>query len=162
MAFDVKAFLETHFIPREAEIPITEPELKKFFSSNGKPDVKPIWKVRGLSGPEMGRANAAAEKSDNIKGIIKGLLSRMTDEQADAIKKMMGQTDDLPSDIVKRLEQLMIGSLEPKCDHRLAVRLCDTFPIEFYEITNKILELTGLGHLPGKPRPSGKTPKSSS
>ena len=32
MAFDVKAFMKQTFIPREGEVEIHEPELKKFFN----------------------------------------------------------------------------------------------------------------------------------
>ena len=42
----------------------------------------------------------------------------------------------------------------------VAVRLVENFPTVFWNLTNKILSLTGQGAELGKPKPSGKTRKS--
>jgi hypothetical protein len=42
----------------------------------------------------------------------------------------------------------------------VAVKLTDTDPTLFYELTNKILSLTGSGKELGKPKRSTKTPAS--
>ena len=158
MTFDVKAFMETNFIPREAEVEIVEPELKNFFNSEDKQ----VWFVKGLTGPQLGRAEAIAVASEDLKKMIEGLLSRRSKDKAEAIQKLAGLSEDLPVDIAKRIEHLVMGSVVPEVDHQLAVKLCDTFPVEFYLVTTKIAEISGKGHVPGKAKPSGKTKKSSS
>jgi hypothetical protein len=63
----------------------------------------------------------------------------------------------VPDDVAKRIEHLVLGSVDPVCTPDLAVRLCETYPVEFYQLTTKILELTGKGQEPGKSKRSGKT-----
>jgi hypothetical protein len=38
-----------------------------------------------------------------------------------------------------------MASVNPTIDKPLAVKLAEQYPIEFYTLTNKITELTGLG-----------------
>jgi len=154
MAFDSKRFLKTKFSPRTEEIAV--PDLQVFFPEGERA----VWKVRGLTGQELGRANEAAEKNRNIAAILEGLASETAKEKADAVKELLGIGGTTPQDIAKRLEQLTIGSVDPACSLDLAVRLCEAFPIEFFQLTNKIMELTGRGQLPGKAQPSGGTEKS--
>ncbi|MHC4361375.1 MAG: hypothetical protein ACYSTZ_01005 [Planctomycetota bacterium] len=158
MVFDVKGFMGEQYVPREAEVPITEPELKRFFNS----DESPVWKVKGLTGNELGRANDVAEKNRDLRAIVEGVMSDNSKQKADALKKLVGISDDVPNDIAKRIEHLVAGSVAPKMDHQMAVKLCEKFPVEFYTLTTKIIELTGHGHVPGKPKPSGKAKKSDS
>jgi hypothetical protein len=156
MGFDRKAFMATQFVPKEAEVEIKDTELVNFF------DGEKFWKVRGLTGPQVGKANETAENIGPLKSIIEGIASGRGKETTKSIKEMLGATDDVPADIAKRLEHLCIGSVEPEVNMELAVRMCDKFPVEFYNLTNKILELTGHGHVPGKAKPSGTMKKSSS
>lgn len=154
MAFDTKKFLKTKFAPREESIPV--PDLKEFFGEGEKP----AWKVRGLTGQELGRANEAAARNKNISAILEGLASAQGKEMGESIRKLVNAGNETPQDIAKRIELFMIGSVEPKADLDLALHFCTAFPIEFFQITNKILELTGKGHVPGKPKGSGATTKS--
>ena len=151
MAFKTEDFKSALYEPRVGEVPV--PELKPFFD-NGKP----VWKVKGLTGQEVGRANDAADRNKKISKVVEGVLSDNPKKIAQAVKQVIDP--DTPQDVAKRLEHMILGSVEPICDLELALKICERFPIEFYSITNKILELTGLGHLPGKPKPSGKTQKS--
>jgi hypothetical protein len=50
--------------------------------------------------------------------------------------------------------------VEPQIDREIAVRLFMAYPIVGYTLTNKILELTGLGPDLGKALPSTPTPES--
>ena len=154
MGFDSKAFLKTKFIPRTDEVSV--PDLQPFF-----PDGAPaVWKVRGLTGQELGRAAEASDRNKNIAAILEGLTADSSKEKATALKELMGVGGNTPADIAKRIEHLALGSVDPKCPPELAVRLCEVFPVEFYQITNKIMELTGRGQMPGKSQPSGVTGKS--
>lgn len=154
MPFDSKRFLKTKWSARIEEIPV--PDLAAFFPE-GSPAV---WKVRGLTGHELGRANEASERLKNIAAILEGLASGTGKERTDAVKELLGVGGSTPADIAKRLEHLTIGSVDPPCAMELAVRLCETFPVEFFQLTNRIVQLTGQGQLPGKQPPSGETPKS--
>jgi hypothetical protein len=153
MSFDTKAFMKARLIPRETAIPV--PDLKDFF-----PEGEAVWKVRGLTGQELGRVNAAAEKAKNIAAVLDGLLSASDKDKAAGIRKLVGaDPTQTPADISRRLEMLQIGSVDPKCDEDLAVRVCEKFPVEFYQLTNEITKLTGQGHELGKPQASGKKGK---
>ncbi len=118
--------------------------------------LRAIWKIRGLTGYELGLCNEASSRNKNVRAIIDGLASQIPSEIAQALKSFYGR-DEVPQDVAKRIEQLILGSVEPKVDVELATKLCKAFPIEFYILTNKINELTGKGHIPGKVQPSGET-----
>jgi hypothetical protein len=154
MSFDAKKFLKTKFTARTADVPV--PDLQAYFPDGEKA----LWKVRGLTGRELGRANEAAEKNRNIAAILEGLAAGASKEKTEAVKELLGVGGTAPQDIAKRLEQLVMGSVEPPCTLDLALHLCESFPVEFFQLTNKIVELTGQGRLPGKPQPSGESEKS--
>ena len=155
MGFNKDIFIHEKFIPREEEIPV--PDLKDFFDEGESP----VWKVRGLTGVEVARSNEAMERNKNIGAILEGLIARDQREKVESVKKLIGIDEKVPNDIAKRIELLILGSIEPKIDTQIAVKLCKVFPVEFYEITNKITLLTGRGHVPGKQKASGEIPKSS-
>jgi len=150
MAFDQKLFMKTKFTAREEAVPV--PELKAFFGED-----EPVWTVRGLTGVELGLANEAAEKNKNISAILEGLLSQTTKEKTEAVKELIGTTGKTPQDVAKRLEMLMVGSVDPEVDLEFALKLCECYPIEFFQLTNKITRLTGKGKVPGKLPGSGET-----
>ena len=154
MSFDSKKFLKTKFAPRTEEVPV--PDLASFFPEGAKP----IWKVRGLTGHELGRAAEASDRNKTISAILEGLTAEAAKEKAEALKDLLGIGGKTPADIAKRLEHITIASMDPVCTRDLAVRICEVFPVEFYMITNKIMELTGRGQMPGKQPPSGVTEKS--
>lgn len=139
MPFDVKAFKKAKFEPRVAYVPV--PDLKDFFAA----DEKPLWKVRSLSGHEMGLINEAADRNKNIGAVIEGIISSIAKDKVDAIKSSLGLTDDTPAEIVRRIEMLSRASLNPEIDSETAVKFCKNFPVEFYEITTAILKITGKG-----------------
>ena len=152
MAFKIQDFKSARYEPRVGEVPV--PELKPFFDNGDKP----VWKIKGLTGQELGRANDAADRNKKISSVVEGVLSDNPKKIAKAVKQVIDP--DTPQDIAKRLEHMITGSINPECDLELALKICERFPIEFFAITNEILKLTGLGQLPGKPTPSGKTQKS--
>ena len=153
--FDIKTFSQEKFTPRTHDVAV--PDLKKWF----KNDSKPVWKVRGLTGKEVGMTKESAAKNKSVAGILEMLKSAKVTDQTQALESVFNLgSKNTPDNIAERIDQLVMGSLEPKCDTDLAVKLCERFPVEFYAITNKILELTGKGMEPGKPKGSGKQPTS--
>lgn len=154
MSFDRNKFINTKFIPREEIVPV--PDMKDFFPEGEEP----VWKVRGLEGIEVARSNEAMERNRNVATILDGLLSNNDKEKISAVKQLIGVDEKVPNDIAKRIELLILGSIDPKVDLEFAKMICRVYPIEFYEITNKITLLTGRGHIPGKPEASGEIQKS--
>ena len=153
MSFDVKKFSKEKFTARTEAVPV--PDLKAFFPE----DEAPLWRVRGLTGQELGRAAEASARNKNMAAILEGLTGEAAKEKSAALKDLLGLGGNTPEDVAKRLEHLTMASVDPACTIDLSVRLCETFPIEFYQLTNKIMELTGMGQMPGKPAPCGKTEK---
>ncbi|MBE9533900.1 MAG: hypothetical protein IMF03_02790 [Proteobacteria bacterium] len=153
MGFDAKKFLQTQLVPREETVPV--PDMKDFFPEGEKPE----WKVRGLTGVELARSNEAVARNKDIAAILEGLISQNNQAKIDSVKQLIGTDDKVPNDIAKRIELFIMGSVEA-VDIDIANKICTAFPVEFFEITNKITVLTGQGHVPGKPKPSGETQKS--
>jgi len=151
MGFNIDKLMGNSFVPREDIVPL--PDLAEFFPDKEKPE----FTVRGLNGIELARVNESVEKNRNLTGIIEGLVSPDQRDKIDALRDMVGLGNKTPDEIVRRVQLLIIGSVEPKFQQDQAVRFCRVYPIEFYQITNKITQLTGQGHILGKPKPSGET-----
>ena len=143
MGFDTQKFLTTQFKKRVQDVDV--PELATFFGD----DEKVKWVVRGLTGQELATCNAAVERNRNIAAILEGVLSTKPEDLKQAIVKVSGGPD-VPDDVAKRVSMLVLGSTDPVVDESTAVHLCTNYPIEFYQITNVIIKLTGLGFDPGK------------
>lgn len=148
MAFDNSAFMNAKFRPRSDDIKLEA--LQIFFG-----DDEPIWTVRGQTASELARAIESSSKQKNLDSIIKAIGSNKS--QIDDLKAAIGLGDDTPADVIKRLEMLSVCSVSPVIDLPVAIKLAENFPIEFYILTNKITELTGLGADVKKPKCSGET-----
>jgi hypothetical protein len=118
--------------------------------------------VRGLTGEELARVNEAQARNRNKNAVIDALNSDKSEKMTDAIKELIGTGNSVPDDLARRIEMLAIASVAPECSHQVAVKLAESFPVEFYDLTNKITQLTGLGSEPGKPKRSSGNPASSS
>jgi hypothetical protein len=151
MAADLQKYLQAALTPRVSEISVSAPEAQTWF---GK-----VWTVRGLTAAELARSREAGERNDQLKALVTAMAG--AGDKAKAIRDSMGlNDDDVPSDISRRIEMLTAGSVDPKLgpDNRdVAVKVADDFPTLFYELTNRILELTGSGSELGKPKRSIKT-----
>jgi len=148
MAFNQQAFMKAQYQPRTADVDV--PSLAAYFDD----EEKPVWTVKGQTASDVAKAIEAAAKNNNISSIIEAIGK--SNVQVDELKKAIGISDDTPQDIVKRLEQLTQCSVSPAIDLSCAVKLAESHPIEFYILTNKIVELTGMGMDLKKPKASGK------
>jgi len=154
MGFDSKTFLKERFEDRITDVPV--PDLKQWF-----PDSEPVWRVRGLTGDELGRVNEALEKYRNVTALITGIVGADPGQKAEAVKEALGIAGHkTPESVVRELELLVAGSVDPPCDMALAIKIKDNFPIEFRQISQAILIATGKGRVPGKSRASGETQES--
>lgn len=156
MAFDSKRFAREKFEPRTESVPV--PALADWFGEGEAAE----WKVRGITGNESARINEAATKARATGDLAAALASAAgSKERIDGILTAAGLPTDAkqtPEDMVRRLEMLVIGSVEPAIDLPVALQLAKAFPFEFFQLTTRIIALTGLGHIPGKPKPSGSEP----
>ena len=152
---DLQKFLNANMQAREAEIPV--PALAEFFGKS-----KPVWTVRGLTAAELARSREAGDRLDSVRSAVVALAG--AGDKAKAIKDALGLSDDdVPADISQRIEQLTYGSVSPVLgpeNRDVAVKLAESHPVTFYNLTNKILELTGAGAELGKPKRSGSAQKS--
>ncbi len=152
MAFNSQKFMAAQFEPRTARVDVLG--LADWFD-DGEP---PVWVVRGQTANEMARVIDAGSKHKNIDLIIKAIAAN--EGQVNELKKAIGIEKDTPNEIIKRLEQLVQCSIEPVITLDVAVKLGESRPVEFYQLTNEILRLTGLGMDIKKPKASGETTKS--
>lgn len=153
MGFNTKQFMSQKFEPRTQVVPV--PGLAPFFSENEKPE----FTVRNIEGPELAEVHNAVSINKGIDQILEKIVSEKLSDKINAIRESIGMGDKVPGEIVRRLEMLVRGSVKPVITLDIAVKICKTYPIEFYELTNKITQLTGLGKVLGKPKPSGKRRK---
>ncbi|CAO1663536.1 Phage XkdN-like tail assembly chaperone protein, TAC [Halomonas sp. NYA30] len=159
MEFDANKFASASFKRREEDVPV--PDLRDWFKGT-KENETPVWRVRGLAGEELARVNEAQARNRNKNAVIDALSSEKAAHVTDAIRELIGTGSSVPDDLARRIEMLTIASVTPECSHQVAVKLAEAFPVEFYDLTNKITTLTGLGSEPGKPKRSSGSPASKS
>ena len=153
MTFDTKKFLNEKFTHRTEDVPV--PDLNEWYDEDV--DEAPVWTVRGLEGKEIGQTKEAAAKNKSIAGIMEMLQSSKVADKTDALKAMFDMGEGRTTEnIAERLEQMVLGSVTPECSLELALKVCQRHPVDFFNITNEILKLTGLGMMPGKPKKSTK------
>jgi hypothetical protein len=124
------------------------PDLAPFFSEG----TEPVWIVRGLTGEEIARCNESNARHATIAATVQALANSAAAkaDTVEAMQSLLGFGTDVPEDLAKRFDHLTYGSVEPVIDRALAVKLFASFPIVAYQLSNKILELTGLGPDVGK------------
>ena len=138
--FDQTKFNEAKFIPRTEIIVI--PELADFFAEGASPE----FEVRGLTAAEYAKADAAKDRDKDITTLFSALRMNNKAEAVREARAALGIGDETPGDLSKRVEMLVLGTLRPdKLLRQTAVLFAERFPIDFYNITNKITILTGRG-----------------
>ena len=141
MGLDKEGFLNTTFQPREEGVEV--PALAPWFTDLAEGET-PSWTVRGLTHQELARAKEAADRSKSVEAVAQALAGGRG-EKVQAIKDVMGTGDDVPQDTAKRMEMLQMGSTDPEADLDLALLMAKAFPVEFQQITDTIVRLTGQG-----------------
>lgn len=138
MPFDAQAFERAKLGPRTATLEV--PALAAWFDAGEKPE----WTVRGLTASEMHEATEAGKYRATTESILRALAQR--EDQVQAVREAIGLPgQQVPGEIVKRQEMLRFGSVTPAIDLSVSVKLCEQFPVEFMQLTNEILLLTGRG-----------------
>ncbi|WP_024333120.1 hypothetical protein [Desulfotignum balticum] len=153
MGFDAEKFLNTKMQPRTADVPV--PGLASWFGEG-----EPVFKVRGITGQELGQAKQAVATRKDLAALVDGIIGGTSKEKAESAKKILGMGEAVPEQVALRIHIVRLGSVDPDLDEEATVKLCTCYPVEFEVIGKKILELTGQGHEPGKAEASGVTPAS--
>jgi hypothetical protein len=146
MPFNLDKFQSAEFSARTERVEI--PQLAEFFGEGEKPE----FVVRGLTAGELQRSIEAGSRQGAIETVVKAITTKQ--DQVSSIRKALGLTKDTPGEIAKRIEMLVLGCTAPEMNHAAVVKLAEVCPIEFYDLTNKIVTLTGQGGSRVKPQPS--------
>lgn len=151
MGFNKDKFNKADFVHRKALVKV--PELKDFFDK----DDKPVWEVRGLTGEELLKANDAIKQNKMMEELIEKYASDNKVDQIEAIKASMGLNDEVSDDMVKAINYVKMGSVNPECTHEMAVRLSNANFMAMTKLFKKINELSGMGMQLGESKPSTGT-----
>lgn len=157
MSFDLAKFQGTPLTPRQATLPV--PDLRAFFA----PDADPVFVVRGLTGEEIARAHDVTGRQARLAAHIAALSAAGggdVSETGEALKSLLGYGEEVTEDLARRIDHLVSGCVTPALDRAAAVKLFAAYPMVAYQVSNKILELTGLGPDLGKAPPSTPAPTS--
>ena len=146
--FNLEGFRQTTFKPRESEM--TLDALVKAGLGDG------VITVRGLTSCEIAHADESSQKGKLLSDLVEKLADSSGKQKAAALLEGVGISDNVPALLAKRYEHVCAGVVSPEMELSDVVKFADTFPIEFSQVANKILELTGLGkQAEVKPQPSG-------
>lgn len=152
MAFDAKGFSAAIFEHRTEAVSV--PGMGQWF------DAEPVWTVRGLTAHEFAHCNDAATRDGNVAALLEAFGGKSHASKVKELRAALGLVGDVPGEVRKRIEMLVIASIDPVCERELAVKVAERYPIEFYQLTNAVVSLTGQGQVaPGKSEPSGTTEK---
>lgn len=159
MPFKADAFRNAKFEYRTATLDERAiPGLKGWFEG------EVAWVVRGLTFDEIRKCQEISTAgSDIVAMLAKAVSDPKKGRNADAIRQALGFGGDVHKETRLRIEHLVTCSVDPAIDNQIAAQLQKAFPMEFRVITDKILELTGLGQIQaGESKASGRTTKSES
>ena len=140
MTFDINGFNGATFQRRTETVPIAV--LSDFF---GK-DEKAEFEIQGLTHHEIAECAAGIQGNENLKAILQAAAGHKPSIK-EAIGDILQKSVEVPVDTQKRILHLVKGCITPKIEEGTAVLIAERFPVEFIELTNKILELTGLGQI---------------
>jgi hypothetical protein len=155
MSIDVKALQKQKFDKRTKVIPV--PRLKDWTKNGGDP----TWTIQSLGTKEIWKAEvAASEESRNaVAQLSEALAGSDINEAAEQIKSLVGVSADIPQELAKRIFLLTFASIDPVCDLTTAGIIHEHFPTDFLNITQEILNISGLGSKKKESKSSGVTKK---
>lgn len=150
MAFDADRFNNAPVTLRTGEYRLKE--LQHFFDEGEDP----VFKVRQLTGEELAQCHEAAKLNRDVSELVAGLMANDSHEKVEAVLAAMGRgSSRVPDEHAKRIEMLVLASVEPRMDRSTVVRLGTNFPVDFMLLTNVISGLSGQGAILGESSDSG-------
>lgn len=151
MTFDLAKFERAKFEPRTESVTVAG--LSDFFKEGSEP----VFVVRGVTASELHNATEASKRNTAVEAVVSALASKQ--EQVQAIRDALGMAGSTPGEVARRLELLVAGCITPKLTLPAAVKLAEAFPVEFLELTNRIIILTGQGGCLVKPAAASRKTK---
>jgi len=153
MAFDLDALKKAEIEARTSEV--RAEALQGFFEEREEP----IFRVRGLYGREMALVREAMDRHANMQDVVNALSTadQGTQDRIEAIREALGVSTTLPNELVRRIETMKYGTVDPEIDEEGAKRIAKGWPIAFFNITEEILRLTGQGAQEVKKNGSSRT-----
>ena len=147
---NLEKFRQSKFERRTATVSV--PGLSAFFDDGQKAELT----VQGLTGQEIAKARERVNQNKAINELVDKLISEKASERVAAIQQALGLSDDVPNDLVYRIAVCEFGVASVKLEQEDCVKLVATCPETFYQLTSKILSLTGMGQAPlGESNASG-------
>lgn len=140
MEFDAQGFLQAKLAPRTRTVSV--PALAEWFGGDTE---QAMWLVRSLTANELAKINEAEARNRREGALLEAISSGSRSEIVEEMQHALGRGKDTRPDLARRLEMLTLGSVEPECSEELAVRLAEKYPVQFFELTNAVLDLTGRG-----------------
>jgi len=140
---DLGLFEATQFKHRTQEIQV--PSLKKFYPKN----TIPIIIVRNLEGAEIAAIDLEVGMNKEARKQVADIAS---EDVVKAMKTLFHfiSGDDVPDSHVRALNIVHKGIVSPAFTFEGVVKLATTYPIEFKQLFNTIIQLTGLGAIEEK------------
>mgnify|MGYP000072966979 CR=1 FL=1 len=156
MGFDLEALKKAELEARTSEV--RADSLKDWFAEGDEP----VFTVRGLYGQEMAQVREAVDKHKNVQDLVQAIATadQGTQERIQAIREAAGVTTGMPTELVRRIEALKRGSVDPEIDEEGAKKIAKGYSIDFFKITDEIMRLTGQGAQEVKKNNSSRTPTS--
>ncbi len=146
--------LNQELSPRMAEVECNE--LKELYDPPPAEDL--IVKVRGLLGNDIAKVGEVRDSPKFVEMLSDALATKNGKQGSDAVRSLLGIFDDkLHPDLRYRVEVIVKGTIEPNIDYPLAAKMATDFYVVFNRLSEKILELTGLGSQVKKSSPTSKT-----
>ncbi len=146
--FNVDRFLAARYEARTERVPAAY--LEDFFPEGEDP----VIVIRGLTGAELNKSLEAGTRRKAVDAVAQAIATRK--EEIAAVRQALGLAADTPPDLARRIEMLVCGSVSPTISHAAAAKIAEWHPTEFYDLTNRITNLTAAGGSRGKQRPSSK------
>lgn len=153
MSFDLNAFRQAKFEPRQDDVLL--PELADFFPDGAKP----LFTIRMLSSNDLHRAENAIPVGNAAQELLKRLAGGADQDKAEVAAEVLGIIggDDIEATLKKQLEMVRIGVVQPELQLQDVVTIAKHFPVAFKKLWLEITRLTGMGAAATvKRRPSGK------
>ncbi len=127
---------------REAEVVCNE--LKVLYDPEPQENI--VFKMRGLSGNDIVQVSGARDTGRFVEMLSEALTKNNGHEGAEAIRSMLGIFDEgLHPELKYRVELVVRGAVEPKIDYPLAAKMAKDRYVVLNRLSDKLLELTGLG-----------------
>jgi hypothetical protein len=137
MPFDLSKFERVKTESRTMDVRVEG--LAEFFGDGEIPS----FTVRGLTYSELAAADGAVERAKSVDIVAKAI--GIDSAKTEAVKEALGIHGGHPEQMIRRIHFLTVGSVEPKITETVAVMISERHPVEFIELTNSIVELTGRG-----------------